>query len=75
MVALAGVAKDRPVIVAATNPAARAHGVKAGALVRTAAAELGGGGGGKDDIAQGGGSDAGALDAALAAVTRDVSDA
>ena len=75
VVALAGVAKDRPVIVAATNPAARAHGVKAGALVRTAAAELGGGGGGKDDIAQGGGSDAGALDAALAAVTRDVSDA
>ncbi|MCA0337749.1 MAG: alanine--tRNA ligase [Actinobacteria bacterium] len=54
----AGVAKGRPVVVIATNDAARARGVKAGELVRIAATTLGGGGGGKDDIAQGGGQDA-----------------
>jgi alanyl-tRNA synthetase len=36
--------------------------------VRTASGILGGGGGGKDDLAQGGGTDAEQLDAALAAV-------
>ncbi|MFW8745750.1 DHHA1 domain-containing protein, partial [Mesorhizobium japonicum] len=43
-------------------------GAKAGALVKQAAAVLGGGGGGKDDLAQGGGTDAGAIGAALDAV-------
>ena len=57
-VAVAGVSNDRPVILIATNEAARAAGVKAGALVRLAAGILGGGGGGKDDVAQGGGTDA-----------------
>ena len=52
----------------AVNDAARAQGVKAGALVRVAAQTLGGGGGGKDDVAQGGGSDPAAVPAALAAV-------
>ena len=51
------VAKGRPLVVVATNEAARAKGIKAGELVRTAATTLGGGGGGKDDIAQGGGQD------------------
>ncbi|GGC82612.1 alanine--tRNA ligase [Tersicoccus solisilvae] len=68
VVALTGVAKDRPQVLVATNDAARAAGVKAGALVRVAAGVLGGGGGGKDDIAQGGGSDAGRIPAALSAV-------
>ncbi|MCB5292346.1 alanine--tRNA ligase [Arthrobacter sp. SO3] len=67
-VAVAGVSNDRPVILIATNEAARAAGVKAGALVRLAAGILGGGGGGKDDVAQGGGTDAGKVGAALAAV-------
>ncbi|CAA9232764.1 MAG: Alanyl-tRNA synthetase [uncultured Arthrobacter sp.] len=71
-VAVAGVANGRPLILIATNEAARADGVKAGALVRTAAGVLGGGGGGKDDVAQGGGADpekvAAALDAVRAAV-------
>ena len=52
----------------ATNPAARDKGVRAGALVRTAAQILGGGGGGKDDLAQGGGQNPDALDEALRAV-------
>ena len=67
-VAVAGVSNDRPVILIATNEAARAAGVKAGALVRLAAGILGGGGGGKDDVAQGGGTDATQVGAALAAV-------
>ncbi|MDV8148367.1 alanine--tRNA ligase [Arthrobacter sp. B10-11] len=67
-VAVAGVSNDRPVILVATNEAARAAGVKAGALVRLAAGILGGGGGGKDDVAQGGGTDAAKVPAALTAV-------
>ncbi|MFZ1286697.1 MAG: DHHA1 domain-containing protein, partial [Candidatus Phosphoribacter sp.] len=43
-------------------------GVRAGALVRLAAQTLGGGGGGKDDLAQGGGTDAGRMGAALGAI-------
>ena len=57
VVAIAGAAKGRPVVVVATNEAARARGIRAGELVRVAATTLGGGGGGKDDIAQGGGQD------------------
>ncbi|HLS14161.1 MAG TPA: alanine--tRNA ligase [Beutenbergiaceae bacterium] len=75
VVAIAGVAKERPVIVVATNASARDRGLSAGALVRTAAGVLGGGGGGKDDIAQGGGTDAGAVDEALGAISRDLDDA
>lgn len=67
-VAVAGVSNDRPVIIVATNEAARDAGVKAGALVRVAAGILGGGGGGKDDVAQGGGTDAAKIAPALAAV-------
>ena len=55
-------------MVVAVNDAARAHGLKAGALVRLASQVLGGGGGGKDDVAQGGGVRADALDEALAVV-------
>jgi alanyl-tRNA synthetase len=58
VIALTGVAKGRPGVVVATNAAARERGIRAGALVRTAAQVLGGGGGGKDDLAQGGGTDA-----------------
>ncbi|MEV7647629.1 alanine--tRNA ligase [Arthrobacter sp. NPDC089319] len=71
-VAMTGVANGRPLILVATNEAARAAGVKAGALVKVAAGVLGGGGGGKDDVAQGGGSDAAKIDEALAAVTAAV---
>ncbi|MFJ6278659.1 alanine--tRNA ligase [Arthrobacter subterraneus] len=68
VVAVAGVSKDRPVILVVTNEEARSAGVKAGALVRTAAGVLGGGGGGKDDMAQGGGSDPARITAALESV-------
>ena len=75
VVALGGVAKDRPLVLVATNAAAREGGLRAGALAKTAAAVLGGGGGGKDDVAQGGGTDVGKLGAALAAVQGAVAQA
>ncbi|MDW4572526.1 alanine--tRNA ligase [Microbacterium sp. M3] len=68
VVALGAVVNDRPVVIVATNDAARAAGAKAGVLAKGAAGVLGGGGGGRDDVAQGGGTDAAALSAALASV-------
>ncbi|WP_019180668.1 alanine--tRNA ligase [Microbacterium yannicii] len=68
VVALGAEVNGRPVVIVATNDAARAAGAKAGPLAKTAAAVLGGGGGGRDDVAQGGGTDASALPAALASV-------
>ncbi|MFC3687361.1 alanine--tRNA ligase [Aquipuribacter hungaricus] len=72
VVALTAVAKGRPLVVVATNEAARSAGVSAGALVKTAAGVLGGGGGGKPDLAQGGGQDPTKVADALEAVRRDV---
>jgi alanyl-tRNA synthetase len=68
VVALGAVVGGRPLVIVATNDAARAAGAKAGTLARVAAAALGGGGGGRDDVAQGGGADPAAVGAALAAV-------
>ncbi len=68
VVAMASAAAGRPVIVVATTAGARAAGVTAEPLVRVAAQVLGGGGGGKDDLAQGGGTDATKVSAALGAV-------
>ncbi|PIE26742.1 MAG: alanine--tRNA ligase [Micrococcales bacterium] len=72
VVSVAGVAKGKPLVVIATNDAARRRGVKAGSLVRIGAGALGGGGGGKDDIAQGGGQDATAVPQALVVVEHEV---
>jgi alanyl-tRNA synthetase len=68
VVAVAGVAKDRPVVIIATNESARQWGLRAGDLVKAAAQILGGGGGGKDDLAQGGGTDVTKVAEALARV-------
>jgi alanyl-tRNA synthetase len=68
VVALGAVVNERPVVIVATNDAARTAGAKAGVLAKGAAGVLGGGGGGRDDVAQGGGTDAAALPSALAAV-------
>jgi len=72
VVALGATVNGRPVVVVATNEAARAAGAKAGALAKRAAGVLGGGGGGRDDVAQGGGADAAALPAALDAVSQEL---
>jgi alanyl-tRNA synthetase len=68
VVALGADVAGRPVVIVATNEAARAAGAKAGVLAKAAAAALGGGGGGRDDVAQGGGADVTALPAGIAAV-------
>ncbi|MBF4573639.1 alanine--tRNA ligase [Herbiconiux sp. VKM Ac-1786] len=70
VVALAAAVNGKPVVIVATTDGARAAGVKAGALAKLAAGVLGGGGGGKDDLAQGGGTDVGAIPAALEAIGR-----
>jgi alanyl-tRNA synthetase len=72
VVALAGVAKGRPLVVVATSQAARQSGLKAGALVKVACSVLGGGGGGKDDVAQGGGQDTTRITDALEAVRHSI---
>jgi len=72
VVAVAGVTKERPVVIIATNDAARGRGLRAGDLVKVAAQTLGGGGGGRDDLAQGGGIDPSKVVDALARVEHAV---
>ncbi len=69
VVALISVNDSKPILVVAASDAARAQGVKAGALVKIGSAVLGGGGGGKDDFAQGGGTDISKANEALLAIT------
>lgn len=71
VVALVGTA-GKPTVVVATTPAARQLGANAGRLVGLAAPILGGRGGGSAELAQGGGVDAGAAEAALAAIGREL---
>src|SRR5690606_37075629 len=72
VVVVGGTSSGRPLVVVATNAAARAQGARAGQLVRTASQVLGGGGGGKDDVAQGGGTDPAKLGAAFEALISEV---
>ena len=74
VIALAGCAdaQSKPVIIVATNAAARDKGIKAGDLVRSASKILGGGGGGKPDLAQGGGADPSKIDTALEKLAAEV---
>jgi len=73
VVVLVSVVEGKPVLVAAVSDAARAKGIKAGALVKIGSTILGGGGGGKDDFAQGGGTSIADVAAALAAITKALS--
>ncbi|WP_328520004.1 alanine--tRNA ligase [Kribbella sp. NBC_00359] len=72
VVAVLSVNDGKPGVVVALNDTAREWRLKAGDLVRVAAEKLGGRGGGKDDVAQGGGTDPGGSDEALAAVEHTV---
>ena len=65
VILLGGVHEDKVVLVAGVTKELTAK-LKAGDLMKQAAAAVGGKGGGRPDMAQGGGVDAGALDAALA---------
>ena len=70
VVVLVSVTEGKPVLVAAVSDAARAKGLKAGALVKMGSTILGGGGGGKDDFAQGGGTSVVEIGKALDAITK-----
>ncbi|WUK43802.1 alanine--tRNA ligase [Nocardioides sp. NBC_00368] len=67
-VVLFGDADDKVAVVAAVNPAGIAKGVKAGDLIKELAPVVGGRGGGKPDFAQGGGTEVGKIDEAVAKV-------
>ena len=71
VVVLASAGDDGVAIVAAVTKDLTAK-VQAGKLVSAVAAATGGKGGGRPDMAEGGGKDASALDAALEAVQRDI---
>jgi len=73
VVALISSNDGKPVLVVAASDAAKAAGLKAGALVKIGSTILGGGGGGKDDFAQGGGTDSSQSEAALAAIANSIS--
>jgi alanyl-tRNA synthetase len=72
VIALASNNEGKPAIVVAVSEAARANGVKAGALVKLASGILGGGGGGKDDFAQGGGQNPSEISSALIAIEKAI---
>jgi len=73
VVALTSISEGRITLVVATSEQARAAGIKAGALVKSASTILGGGGGGKDDFAQGGGTNIDALPAAMKEILASIS--
>jgi alanyl-tRNA synthetase len=58
--------------VVAVNPAAQDLGLKANELVKVLGSALNGRGGGKADLAQGSGSGASGIDAALTALLADI---
>ena len=72
-IALISSSEGKPVLVVAVSDAAKAVGLKAGALVKIGSTVLGGGGGGKDDFAQGGGTDSSKSQIALAAIVDSIS--
>ena len=69
VVVLAANIANKPVVIVATNAAARKRGAQASVLARTVAHQLGGSGGGTDELAQGGGSDVETLSLALSTAT------
>ena len=72
VVALGAIVDGKPSVVIVTTESARAAGITAGGLAKTAAGVLGGGGGGRDDMAQSGGSDPSLLEPALSAITSSI---
>lgn len=67
VVLLASESGGKVALVAALNPAALAQGLSANDVLKAAAGPVGGRGGGKADVAQGGGTDAAGIPAALQA--------
>ena len=74
-IAIGAAADGRVHLLASVPPALVHRGVKAGAIVKAAASEVGGGGGGRDTMAQAGGRDPQRLPAAIAAARGTILDA
>jgi alanyl-tRNA synthetase len=72
VVVLGSAGEGRVSLIASATPAAVERGVKAGAIVKTAARVVGGGGGGRDTMAQAGGRDPDKLPDALAAARAEI---
>jgi alanyl-tRNA synthetase len=72
---LGGAAEGRVFLVASVAPALVERGLKAGSIVKTAAAQVGGGGGGRDTMAQAGGRDPDKLGDAIAAGRAEIESA
>jgi alanyl-tRNA synthetase len=72
VIVLAAPGEGRVHLVASVAPALVERGLKAGQLVKVAAAEVGGGGGGRDTIAQAGGRDPERLEEALSSARRAI---
>jgi alanyl-tRNA synthetase len=64
-IVLGSAGADRVDLVAVVSPSLVERGVRAGELVKLAAAQVGGGGGGRDTLARAGGRDPGKLPEAL----------
>jgi len=62
-------------LIASVSPALVGRGVKAGEIIKLAAAEVGGGGGGRDTMARAGGRDPARLDDAISAAQRAIESA
>jgi alanyl-tRNA synthetase len=74
-IVLAAPSDGRAHLVVSVAPSLVERGLKAGEVVKVAAAQVGGGGGGRDTIAQAGGRDPDKLDAALEAAREAIASA
>ncbi len=74
-IVLGSAGEGRVDLIASVAPSLVARGVRAGEIVKVAAAEVGGGGGGRDTLARAGGRDAAKLPAAIEAARRAIESA
>jgi alanyl-tRNA synthetase len=74
-IVLGSAGEGRVDLIASVSPALVARGVRAGEIVKVAAAEVGGGGGGRDTLARAGGRDPDKLPDAIAAARRAIESA
>ena len=71
-IVLGSAGESRVDLIASVAPSLVARGVRAGEIVKIAAAEVGGGGGGRDTLARAGGRDAAKLPDAIEAARRAI---
>jgi alanyl-tRNA synthetase len=75
VIVLGSAGEGRVELVASVAPALVERGIRAGEIVKVAAAEVGGGGGGRDTLARAGGRDADKLPAAIDAARKAIEQA